>query len=82
MTVTDRPLTGPNGTAKAIHAYLTPDAGYTWQEIAEEHGVSLSGLLEVLAARIGDIVADDPAITRAARRVDADRRRRDGRRRH
>lgn len=67
---------------KAIHAYLTPTSHRVWHRIADEAGVSLSGLLEALAADMG---ADPPdrgghprwsKVLQEARRVDARRRRR------
>jgi hypothetical protein len=66
---------------KAIHAYLTPEAHDAWHGFAAEHGVSVSGLLEALAQHWSEQSdgADSipvPELTRAARRIDAARRRR------
>jgi hypothetical protein len=70
---------------RAIHAYLTVPAHEVWHTIAEESGISLSGLLEALAA---DMKNHPPAegghprwngpdgILRSARKIDAQRRRR------
>lgn len=67
---------------RAIHAYLTIEGHDAWHRAAEEAGVSLSGLLEALAA---DLDAHPPAdgghgrwdeVIRAARKIDAQRRRR------
>lgn len=72
---------------KAIHAYLSPEAHDIWHNYAEEEGVSVSGLLEVMAT---DMLALDlesgdgqlsirnllPRATKAARKLDAQRRRR------
>lgn len=80
------PPAGP-AERKAIHAYLSPEAHDIWHDYAEEEGVSVSGLLEVMAT---DLLALDPEtndsqlsvrnalprITKAARKLDAKRRRR------
>lgn len=67
---------------RAIHAYLTAESHDTWHRVAEESGVSLSGLLEALAA---DMSANPPdggghprwnEVVKDARRIDAQRRRR------
>jgi len=67
---------------RAIHAYLTAESHDTWHRVAEEAGVSLSGLLEALAT---DMAAKSPEkgghprwdeIVRTARKIDAQRRRR------
>jgi hypothetical protein len=70
-------------TRKAIHAFLTPEAHEAWHEFAAEHGVSVSGMIEAMALdwaerRNGEDI-DLPEIdelARAARRIDAQRRRR------
>lgn len=73
----------------AIHAYLSIPSRDAWEAFAIEAGCSITGLVEAM----GHTLKEDLAITggpipekhrlwvRTARRVDADRRRRDGRRR-
>jgi hypothetical protein len=70
-------------TRKAIHAYLSPEAHDSWHDFAAENGVSVSGLLEAIAqewserrSRGEQAYANEDDLVRAARRVDADRRRR------
>ena len=67
---------------RAIHAYLSVPSHDIWHTTAEEAGISLSGFLEALAA---DMKNHPPAdggharwtdITRTARKIDAQRRRR------
>jgi hypothetical protein len=64
---------------KALHAYLSDEAHETWHTVAADHGVSVSALLEALAAelpRVGTDADGPVGIVRRARRVDAERRRR------
>jgi hypothetical protein len=77
---------------RALHAYLTDEAHDTWHRVADESGVTVSGLVEALATYFaehppaGDLATgespDDgafpqwPEVVRAARLVDAQRRRR------
>ena len=69
---------------RAIHAYLTADSHEIWHNVAEEAGVSLSGFLEALAADMGSNPPDEGGhprwneIVKAARKIDAQRRRRGG----
>ncbi|MCB1251262.1 MAG: hypothetical protein KDB33_15115 [Acidimicrobiales bacterium] len=70
-------------TRRAIHAYLSDDAHEAWHEFAAENGVSVSGLLEAMGVRFAERLRDGEAadaeldaLTRAARKVDAARRRR------
>jgi hypothetical protein len=70
-------------TRKAIHAYLSPQAHDAWHDFAAENGVSVSGLLEAMAnewsarlTRGEPALPDEDELVKAARRVDADRRRR------
>jgi hypothetical protein len=69
---------------KAIHAYLDNDAWQAWQDFAEANGVSLTGLIEALGRELMDEEedAEEHRIpwVKAGRRIDAQRRRRDGRR--
>ena len=67
---------------RAIHAYLTAEGHDVWHTASEQAGVSLSGLLEALAA---DLAAHPPAdsghprwdeVVTTARKIDAQRRRR------
>ena len=67
---------------RAIHAYLSPDGHEDWHKVSQDAGVSVSGLLEALAA---DMAANPPdqgghprwdELVRAARSIDAQRRRR------
>jgi hypothetical protein len=68
----------------AIHAYLSEDALRAWQQLAEENGVSVTGMLEaigeVLKAEIfangGDADGVRPEWVKAGRKIDAIRRRR------
>ena len=68
---------------KAIHAYLTPEAHDRWHDFAAEEGVSVSGLLEAIARDWKDqldagaeVPANLDALAKAARKIDASRRRR------
>jgi hypothetical protein len=69
---------GTHPQRKALHAYLSDDAHETWHAVAADHGVSVSALLEALAADLASerSHADLEAVVRRARRVDAERRRR------
>ena len=67
----------------AIHAFLTPDSHEAWHEFAAENGVSVSGLIEAMALDWSDRTDGDEfaleeveALSRQARRIDAQRRRR------
>lgn len=68
---------------KAIHAYLTPEAHDRWHDFAAEEGVSVSGLLEAIARDWKEQIdagaeapANIEALAKAARKIDASRRRR------
>ena len=67
---------------RAIHAYLTAKSHEVWHALAEEAGVSLSGLLEALADHFRATppaeggLPDWDAVVRGARKIDAQRRRR------
>lgn len=76
---------------QALHAYLSPAAHDTWQMFADENGVSMTGLLEALAHEIavdidkaeadgGDATDIRQDWAKAARKIDAQRRRRGGER--
>jgi hypothetical protein len=69
---------------KALHAYVSDAAHDQWHSFAAEQGVSVSAVLEALAAELD---AEPPtstapmgerleAVVRAARKIDAQRRRR------
>jgi hypothetical protein len=69
---------------KALHAYVSDDAHDQWHGFAAEQGVSVSAILEALApelnledettnAQIGERL---DTVVKAARRIDAQRRRR------
>jgi hypothetical protein len=68
---------------KAIHAYLTPEAHDAWHEFAAEQGVSVSGLLEAISQHwarhlksgLDDVLGVED-LAKAARKIDAARRRR------
>jgi hypothetical protein len=72
---------------RAVHAYLSDEAHETWQEVAAEYGVSVSGLIEAIGLDLKSqttepVIADRlPGLIKLGRRIDADRRRRTGRRR-
>ena len=71
---------------RALHAYLSDEAHETWHRIADEAGVTLSGLVEALAVDFATVPPDGTGdghghprwadVVRAARRIDAQRRRR------
>lgn len=69
---------------KALHAYVSDAAHDQWHSFASEQGVSVSAVLEALAGELDAdrVEAKDPlgdrldAVVRAARRIDAQRRRR------
>ncbi|MCU0270399.1 MAG: hypothetical protein MUF83_17375 [Acidimicrobiales bacterium] len=70
------------GSRKAIHAYLTQEAHDSWHDVAAEHGVSVSALLEAIGQFWTESSNGDgaqlqrDALVKQARRIDADRRRR------
>lgn len=66
---------------KALHAYLSADSHELWHDFAASNGVSVSALLECLAAEMADpsecsLGESLETIVREARKVDAARRRR------
>ena len=64
---------------RAIHAYVTEEAHDHWHDFAAEQGVSVSAILEALAAELGDVADGSRAlddVVSNARRIDARRRRR------
>lgn len=68
----------------AIHAYLSDDGRDAWQLLSYDNGVSLTGLLEAVAAELIQDINDNggtaeglrPEWVKMARGIDADRRRR------
>jgi hypothetical protein len=71
----------PEPERRALHAYLSDDAHERWHDIAADLGVSVSALLESMAADLdegGGIVIGPhfEETVRRARRIDAERRRR------
>jgi hypothetical protein len=68
----------------ALHAYLSPDAHRAWQQLSEDNGVSVTGMLEAIGNVIkAEIFANDgdadgirPDWVKAGRKIDALRRRR------
>lgn len=74
---------------QALHAYLSTDAHEAWQDFATENGVSVTGLLEAQGLDLADEIAKaeneeggaadirQPWV-KAARKIDAQRRRRGG----
>jgi hypothetical protein len=69
---------------KAIHAYLSPEAKDAWGQMAEDNGISITGLMEALGYQWADEIAANGGeadglyrpLIKAARKVDAERRRR------
>jgi hypothetical protein len=67
----------------AVHVYLSLDAHQGWHGWAEEQGVSLSSILEVLGKTFAEVQNADGdsdrllrPVVKAARQIDAQRRRR------
>ncbi len=69
---------------KALHAYVSDEAHEKWHGFAEEQGVSVSAILEVLAGEL-EIDGENSTVevgerlnmvVTTARRIDAQRRRR------
>lgn len=70
-------------TRRNLHARLSDEAFNGWVEFAQQHGVSLSGLLEAIGrhyARGGETTAVGLAAVEAARQIDGDNRSRRGKR--
>lgn len=69
---------------KALHAYVSDDAHDQWHGFAAEQGVSVSAILEALAPELNTEARPEPAdlttrldgVIKAARKIDAQRRRR------
>ncbi len=78
-TKTTTPPTSTGNGRKALHAYVSDDAHEQWHGTCAAHGISASALLEALAPELADMLATDDVLVKAARKVDADRRRKDRR---
>jgi hypothetical protein len=71
---------------RAVHAYLSDEAHAIWLEVSTEYGVSVSGFIEAMGVDLAK--PDDERLlgpqldelVARARRIDAERRRRTGRR--
>lgn len=71
---------------QALHAYLSEEAHAAWQQMAEENGVSVTGILEALGKELRQEIRDNGNdaegvrrdLIKRARRIDAERRRRGG----
>ena len=69
---------------KALHAYVSDDAHDQWHDFAAEQGASVSAILEALAPELDTEGRPEPAdlnarltsVVKAARKIDAQRRRR------
>jgi len=69
---------------KALHAYVSDDAHEQWHGFAAEQGVSVSAILEALAPELDTEAKPEPTdlgarmtgVVKAARKIDAQRRRR------
>lgn len=73
----------PQTERHAVHAYLSERACDAWTTLAEDNGVSKTGVLEAIGRELADELDTDGSFSpewdlrvRAARRIDADRRRR------
>jgi len=72
----------PTDERKALHAYLSDEAHEAWHAFSEANGISVTGLLEALGIELHDeLEREEPDDIRqpwvkAARKVDAKRRRR------
>ena len=67
MTTSDR---------RALHAFVSDQAHDRWHDFAAEQGVSVSAVLEALAPVLADLDGQGDVVVKAARRIDAERRRR------
>lgn len=61
---------------KALHAFVSDEAHDHWHDFAAENGVSVSAILEALAPELDHIPGPSDHVIKAARKVDAERRRR------
>lgn len=72
-----------NGSRRAIHAFVSPEAHEKWHEFAAEEGVSVSALIEAFAPELSDVDSGKESmldrlglVVTTARKIDAARRRR------
>lgn len=71
-------------TRQAIHAYLSEEAHRAWQQLSDETGVSITGMVEAFGLKLaedieaagGDAFDLHPELVKVGRKVDAERRRR------
>lgn len=73
--------TTATSSRRALHAYVSDDAHDAWHDFAAENGVTVSGLLEALTPMLAASQSGDAGVAwedsiKAARKVDARRRRR------
>lgn len=59
-----------------MHAYVSDMAHDQWHDFAAVNGVSVSAFLEALGPELDMLTGRDIELVRAARRIDAARRRR------
>lgn len=76
-----RTATSTGADRHAIHAYVTDDAHRTINRFSEENGVTVTGLIESMCMALAERMEHDgpgcdPDWVRAARKIDAIRRRR------
>ena len=67
MTTSDR---------RALHAFVSDEAHDYWHDFAAEQGVSVSAILEALAPVLPELEDPGDEVVKAARKIDAERRRR------
>ena len=73
-----------NYDRQALHAYLSPAGHKAWQQLAEDNGVSVTGMLEAIGQMLrleirangGDADGIRRDWVKAGRKIDAERRRR------
>lgn len=65
-----------NDDRAALHAYVEHETHRQWVDAADEHGLSVSSVLEALGPRIALLLDSDPALVKEARQVGNSRRRR------
>ena len=61
---------------RAIHCYVTHTGHDEWNFAADEHGLTVSAIIQALAPRINALLTTEPTLAADARKVDASRRRR------
>lgn len=63
---------------KAVHCYMADDVYHSIRDVADEHGLTITGLVSGLGSHIDVLVANHPEVIRTAREVDIRSRRRLG----